>query len=96
MALLYVAIKVILKFPFIIYICVFFASLLLEISIQLFFFPFLFYRYYFSVDIYVISAFFGFCKLSIFSLLYVDFKSYWYIHTNVNAGVSSCSFSQRI
>ena len=69
-----------------------FASLLLELSIQLFFFPFLFPSYCCYVCPYVVSAVIG-CNLPFFVLFNIVFESsFWCIHAMFNPGKSSSSF----
>ena len=79
-----------LGFPFLSHVHVFFACLLLEMSIQLFLFPFLSSRYCCSVDPCVSVC----CNQSFFALFYVVFEmSYWCINVMFNAGKSSTFFS---
>ena len=77
-----------LRFPFLS-----FASLSLQVSIQLFFFPFLFSGYFCSVDECVVNIVSVGCNQSFFALFYVVFELlYRCIDGIFNAGESCSSF----
>ena len=70
-----------------------FVGLLLEVSIELFFLPFLFPNFCCSVCTNVVCAVTGRCNKSFFALFNVVLEFlYWYIHAIFNAGESSSAY----
>ena len=86
-----------LRFPFStcvqVFSCEIFACLLLDISIELIFYSFLFSSYCCSVDAFAVCVFSGCRSLSFIALFYVFLESsYRCIHAILNIGESSSSF----